>query len=262
MTTHSNRVLETRLHSQNHASYGTARSRSAKAVRNAESLRSAAMTSGHVLSSGMWIIDADASVSHGSLTMIEVPEHGDIQFFFRPSVQPAEGERYVLGVQSLFAILSPAGRSVHRRLRVGKKRMPATPRDRFWARIERVGSLQRVLGDLLEAERYSTKTRGERYQPAARPIARGTYAFVQHGDHVHLDYRVEPLPFEEAPEEIGLSEAASHLVLFENTEGTRATWTPRGSITQLDEEGAELVLVGSCREVADELGDASELDAL
>ena len=192
--------------------------------------------------------------------MIEVPEHGDIQFLFRPSVQPVEADHYVLGVQSLFAILSPAGRSIHRRLRIGKNRMPATPHDRFWAQIERVGSLQRVLGDMLEADRYSTKTRGERYQPAARPIARGTYAFVQHGDHVHLDYRVEPLPFEDAPEEIRLAEAASHLVLFENTAGTRATWTQHGSINQLDEEGAELVLVGSCRQSAENLDDAGEPD--
>jgi hypothetical protein len=188
--------------------------------------------------------------------MIEVPEHGDIQFLFRPSVQPAEADHYVLGVQSLFAVLSPAGQRTHRRLRIGKKRMPATPRDRFWARIERVGSLQRVLGDLLEADRYSTKTRGERYQPGARQIARGTYAFVEHGDHVHFDYRVEPLPFEDVPAEIQLAEAASHLVLFQDLSGMRATWTQHGSLAQLDDEGAELVLVGSCRPIAGDLDDA------
>jgi hypothetical protein len=97
--------------------------------------------------------------------MVEVLEHGDIQFFFRPSVQAAEapaGQDHALGVQSFFLILSPAGRRTHRRLRVGKKRMPAAPRERFWARVERVGSMQRVLGDVLEAETYSTKTRGER----------------------------------------------------------------------------------------------------
>jgi hypothetical protein len=178
--------------------------------------------------------------------MTDVVERGDIQFCFRPTVQPAQAETFVLGVQSFFAILSPAGRDLHRRLRIGKKRMPNAPKERFWARIERVGTLQRALGDTLESDTYVTKTRGERYQPAARPIASGTYAFVQHGDHVHLDYEVEPFAFEDAPEEVQLDPTGSHLVLFEADGATRATWTHRGSVAQLDEEGAELVLVGSC----------------
>ena len=174
-----------------------------------------------------------------------VLERGDIQFFFRPSVQPAEADEYKLDVQRFFAILSPAGRDMHRRLRIGKKRMPSAPRERFWARIERVGPLQRVLGSLLEPERYATKTRGERYQPEARPIALGEYEFVQHRDHIHLVYRVEPFAFEDAPEELAMAETGNHLVLFEATEG-RATWTHKGTLAQLDVEGAELVLVGSC----------------
>jgi len=56
----------------------------------------------------------------------EVLERGDLQFFWTPTVQPADGEELALEVQSLFAILSPE-RGTHRRLRVGKKRMPASP---------------------------------------------------------------------------------------------------------------------------------------
>jgi hypothetical protein len=171
-------------------------------------------------------------------------EHGDIQFCFRPTVQPAQAEAYVLGIQSFFAILSPAGREFHRRMRVGKKRMPK-PKERLWARIEKVGTLQRALGEQLEAEAYTTKTRGDRYQPAARPIALGGYAFVQHGDHVHLEYEVEPFGFEDAPDDVRV-DSASHVVLFEAPPDARAIWTQRGSIEQLDEDGAELVLVGSC----------------
>ncbi len=182
-----------------------------------------------------------------------VLERGDIQFCFQPTVQPADAMTASLGVQSLFAILSPEGRELHRRLRVGKKRMPQKPRERFWARIERVGSLQRALGDKLEPETYTTKTRGERYQPAARLVAIGTYAFVQHDDHVHFDYDVEPA---EPPagggrrdveaDDVPMVESGSHIVLFESTGEGRATWSHRGSIAMLDEEGAELVLVGSC----------------
>jgi hypothetical protein len=175
--------------------------------------------------------------------MLEVLEHGDIQFFFRPSVQAAEAQEHARGVQSFFLILSPAGGGTHRRLRVGKNRMPAAPRERFWVRVERVGSMQRVLGDVVESETYSTKTRGERYQPGARPVARGTYAIVRHDDHVHFEYDVEPFAFEDAPEELHLQRRARHLVLFENHEG-RATWTQHGDPGELD-EGAEIVLAGS-----------------
>lgn len=176
----------------------------------------------------------------------ELVECGDVQFFFRPMVQAAEAPAYKLGVQSFFLILSsPHG---HRRLRIGKKRMPATRRERFWARIERVGSLQRVLGDSLEGERYATKTRGERYQPGARPIARGTYEIQRHDDHVHFRWDAEPFPFEDAPEEIGLAEGGDHLVLFKNAGAGRAVWTQAPRLAVLDEEGAQIVIIGRASE--------------
>lgn len=131
--------------------------------------------------------------------------------------------------------------------------MPVNARERFWCRIERVGSLQHVIGGLMEDERYTTKTRGERYQPAARPVAMGEYELAQHDDHVHLTYAVEPLDFVEAPDEVIVERAARLLVLFENREGGRAVWTQRGGVADLDREGEEIVLVGSsaCVETID-----------
>jgi hypothetical protein len=173
----------------------------------------------------------------------EVIERGDVQFFFRPMVQAADAPTYELGVQSFFLVLSTK-RGRHRRVRIGKKRMPVSARERFWARIERVGSLQRVLGGALEGETYSTKTRGERYQPAARPIAHGTFEIVRHDDHVHFRWEAEPFGFEDAPEEIGLAESGDHLVLFKNHHEGRAVWTQTPRIDDLDEEGAQIVIVG------------------
>lgn len=172
-----------------------------------------------------------------------VLEHGDIQFVFQPTVQAADALEVALGVQAFFVILSPAG-GKHRRVRVGKKRMPASARERFWARVERVGSFQRVLGDKLEADTYDTKTRGERYQPAARPIAHGSYEIVQHEDHVHLRYDVEPFAFEDAPDEIAVPEHGDHLLLWKRVPKAGAVWTHAPRIDQLDVEGGELVLVG------------------
>lgn len=183
--------------------------------------------------------------------MVDVLERGDISFFFRPRVQPADapaGTATAPGVQSLFFVLSTAG-DRHRRVRVGRKRMPAAAGERLWARVERTGSLQRVLADQLEAEEYRTKTRGDRYQPGARPIGQGCYAFVRHGDHVHLVYRlavIEP----DAADEVGVPEAGSDLVLFERAgiergERGRLRWTTAGEPALLDEEGAEIVIVGT-----------------
>lgn len=173
---------------------------------------------------------------------MEVRERGDISFFFRPSVQPVDAVETTLGVQSFFLVLSPAhGR--HRRVRVGRKHMPTRSGQRFWARVERVGSLQRVLADQLEAEQYSTKTRGDRYQPGARPIARGSYAFLGHEDHTHLVYQIDDRE-PDSPDDVQVDDIGDYLVLFERTPRTRATWTSVGSPSLLDEEGAEIVFVG------------------
>lgn len=183
--------------------------------------------------------------------MSEVVERGDISFFFRPAVQAADAVVTTLGVQSLFFVLS-SEHGLHRRIRVGKKHMP-TRGKRFWARVERTGSLQRVLGDLMEDEHYPTKTRGHRYQPGARPIAQGCYAFVRHDDHIHLEYRID-LFEPEAPDEVRPAEAASHVVLFEATGGKRATWSTVGEPSRLDLAGEELVLVGVDEAPERELG--------
>lgn len=188
---------------------------------------------------------ADRAVAHQTIDM-SVLERGDLRFFWTPSVQPAHAREVVLGVQSLFAILSPE-HGGHRRLRIGKKRMPATPRERFWARIERVGSLQHALGGKLEPESYVTKTRGERFQPAARPIAEGTYTLEQHRDHVHFRYEVEPLLFEDAPDDLQIESRGDHVVLWKAEAPARATWSAEGDASSLDREGTQLVLIGACR---------------
>ncbi len=184
--------------------------------------------------------------------MVDVLERGDIRFFYRPRVQPADGPVTTPGVQSFFAVLSTA-RGTHRRLRIGRKRLPVTSGERLWARVERVGSFERVLAGQLEDEEYTTKTRGERYQPGARAIAEGCYALVRHDDHIHLAYRIDR-PESDVPDEVRVPDAGSHLVLFERIPRTRAVWTTDGAPARLDEEGAEIVLVGVDDEPERELG--------
>jgi hypothetical protein len=112
-----------------------------------------------------------------------------------------------------------------------------------------------VLADQLEPAHYHTRTRGERYQPEARPIAHGSYAVVRHDDHCHLAYRIEHHEDDgDLPDEVRVPDAASHLLLFERAPGAGAMWTVAGDPAHLDEEGAEIVLVGAADEPERELG--------
>lgn len=177
--------------------------------------------------------------------MIQILERGDLQFWFRPTVRPADVEDAPLHVQQFFVILSPAGGARHRRIRIGRKRMPERPGQRLWARVERVGPLAAVLDDVVDDERYATKTRGARYQPGARPIAHGGYAFARHDDHVHLVYELEHVERElDVGDAIHVPDSAAHLVLFERADPGRAVWTTAGEPSRLDHAGEELVLVG------------------
>lgn len=175
--------------------------------------------------------------------MATVVEQGDLSVFYRPRVQAAGARHDRPGVQRFFLVLGAGNR--HRRLRIGRKHLPERGQ-RFWVQVERVGSLDRVLRDQLEAETYVTKTRGERYQPPARLIARGEYALVLHDDHTHFTYRVDHTEDPELlPEEVRIPTAASYVLLFKRRRG-RARWTTEGDApAELDAEDNDLVLVAT-----------------
>jgi hypothetical protein len=179
--------------------------------------------------------------------VVDVLERGDIAFFYRPTVRAADAPpgAEAGGVQRFFFVLMPASGPA-RRLRVGKKRLPTRGGQRFWVEVERVGSLDHVLVDQLEDERYQTRTRGERYQPGARPVAQGCYAFVRHGDHCHLAFRIDRAELaDDLPEDVRVPDAASYVVLGKEAPGVRATWTAAGVTHLPDREGAQLVLAGA-----------------
>lgn len=114
-------------------------------------------------------------------------EHGRIAFVVRPRVEGAAG------LQRFLFLLSPAERDVHRRVVVGRKRMPEPgANEREWAYVEMLaGSRSELLAELGPST-YRTKTRGVRHQPGARVIAEGEYAIVEHAEHTHLTYALDP----------------------------------------------------------------------
>jgi hypothetical protein len=97
-----------------------------------------------------------------------------------------------------------------------------------------------------EAYTYSTKTRGERYQPPARPVAQGEYELVRHDEHVHLSYRVDPTGDRDVlVRDVGVAEQGSFVLLFKRRRG-RGVWTTEGDpLAELDREDAEVVLVAA-----------------
>lgn len=114
-------------------------------------------------------------------------ERGRIAFAIRPRVEGAPG------IQRFMFLLSPEGRDVHRRVVVGRKRMPEPgSNEREWAYVEKLGATRSEMLVDLAASTYTTKTRGVRHQPGARVIAQGHYAILEHAEHAHLTYALDP----------------------------------------------------------------------
>lgn len=133
-------------------------------------------------------LDADTDPSAGSVgtKLVRRLEGGRVAFVMRPRVEGAAG------VQSFSLLLSPDRGEIHRRIVVGKKRMPEPgANEREWAFIDK---LARSRGELLAdlgPRTYTTKTRGVRHQPGARILAQGRYAIVEHAEHAHVTYALD-----------------------------------------------------------------------
>src|SRR5262245_40032457 len=115
---------------------------------------------------------------------------GRVYFFYRPRVQTSKVQSFE-DVQRLVVILSSQRDKLYRSLVVGHKRLPdpaAAGREKFWGFVQAVSMDPEHVRAFLSEERYETKTRGKRHQPAARPAGEGSYAFVKHGGHTHLVY--------------------------------------------------------------------------
>lgn len=71
----------------------------------------------------------------------------------------------------------------------------------------------------LAANTYSTKTRGERTTPAARPFGEGVYSLVSHGNATHLCYRLTtPTELGPVQEAFGVHEMGSFVLSTKNPE--------------------------------------------
>ncbi len=207
--------------------------------------------------------------------MANLVERGDIRFVFTPRVGQ-DDPRGLDDVQRLFAILAPHDRALHRRLVIGRKRLPdLAEHERGWAYVDRVSRRPERLTADLGARRYVTRTLGERVQPSARPLGEGVYGIAVHEAHVHLAYVLaRPHAPGDLQLQLGIEPMASFIVAVRNPDAAPAGPGPwRGfrpgyppSLAArfagrrfaplepdfLDHAGAELILIGT-RHVEDEL---------
>jgi hypothetical protein len=215
----------------------------------------------------------------------EVLEDGDIYFLYRPRVEDEHVES-LAEVQRLLVVLRPWRKHGRTRLLVvGRKHLPEIDeRARLWAFVDKVADRPEQLRDALEPRRYTTATRGERFQPPARPAAEGAYAISRHDDHTHLAYQLE-LPRHLGPpqRELDIEQEASYVVTVKNPQApsppgvglpgpgrarlpadlqkrfrTRR-FAPLDPPTFLDHPGTEMVLIGAAHDASAELG--IDLDA-
>lgn len=120
----------------------------------------------------------------------EIIEKGDIFFFYRPRVEQDEAEG-LQDIQRFFMVLKPEG-GPFRIAVLGRKRLPDADRhERLWGFIDRVVNGGSEVEAELKEQHYTTKTRGERTLPAARPAGEGVYALIRRGRNLYLTYELE-----------------------------------------------------------------------
>lgn len=211
---------------------------------------------------------------------IKTLEQGDIYFFYRPKIGVEDPEN-LQDVERTYMLLSPQDKEKYRLAILGRKKLPEPNKsgyEKYWGFIETVRKSPKSIHDELGADRYQTKTRGERYLPAARPAGEGVYRIIRHNDHTHLIYVLElPKQPGEVQQELQIEPEASYIISVKNpdrgspkaaglSEDQEANFPQRlmkifrgrkfadvDPPDFLDHEGAEFLLIAAS-DIQDELG--------
>lgn len=210
----------------------------------------------------------------------EVLESGNIYFCYTPRVERDDVDN-LNDVQQFYFVLAPHNKSNYRLIVIGKKRLPEVDGDgnNNWCFVESVTQSAKELEQGLRAETYQTKTLGERYQPAARPVGEGIYEIVKYRGHTNLIYALElPEDLGEAQQDLGIKAEASYIITIKNPEGAspngmgladeekadlpehlqnrfqQRRFVPAEPPEFLDYPGVELILIGATSDVTAELG--------
>jgi hypothetical protein len=153
-----------------------------------------------------------------------VLEEGDLFFFYRPRIGVLEVSS-LDDVQRLYMVTASKQRR-GRKFRlfvIGRKTLPAivpgrAERDeRHWAIVAFTTADAEDIRRELSGWSYVTKTRGERFVAAAKPVGEARYDLVQHRDHSELAYVLElPERPGEAQGLFRIEKEASYVVAIRN----------------------------------------------
>ena len=197
-------------------------------------------------------------------------EEGDIFFLYRPDVENRDPDS-LSDVQRFYMVLRPRGGKHVRLTVIGDKKLPdVDSHQRFWGFVDMVTNDGSKIEKELRAETYDTKTRGERFQPAARPAGEGSYAFISPGgEDMHLVYVLEyPKSPGEVQKAFNIEDKGAFVLSIKNPEkpsppgagldADRAADYPKSLQKEfagrrfapcdphlLDYEGAQFVLIGA-----------------
>ncbi|MBV8092515.1 MAG: hypothetical protein JOY71_08100 [Acetobacteraceae bacterium] len=112
---------------------------------------------------------------------VELIERGDIFFIYRPKVDHEEAAGFD-DVERFYIVLRPQRRRLWRLIVIGRKPLPGIEtHERNWGFVDRIFANPEEVREELSAATYSTKTRGKRHLPPARPAGEGAYGLAHEG---------------------------------------------------------------------------------
>lgn len=208
-------------------------------------------------------------------------EKGNVYFFYRPKVEHTSISG-TSDVQRMFMVLHPEHDNRYRVAVIGKKQLPPPAQSghrRYWGYISLVTEQSEKIRDEIGPQEYTTKTRGERHLPSARPFGEGVYRFIQHDTHTHFAYVLE-LPRRPAAvqEVFNVEDEASYIITVKNPQkpsppdmhktGPQQPRYPSGleqtfenkrfselqPVELLDYKGTEFILIAASENIKNELG--------
>jgi hypothetical protein len=161
------------------------------------------------------------SADNHSQSSPKVLERGNLYFVYRPKVEH-ETVNSREDIQQVHIIMGSHGRQWFRLITLGKKSLPALSTDdqQGWAFVETVSDSAKDLEAGLRREEYETKTRGDRVQPAVRPVGEGVYQLVIDDDEqTRLLYALElPEAIGAAQRELGIRRTGNYVINVKNPE--------------------------------------------
>lgn len=168
---------------------------------------------------------------------IMVLEAGNIYFIYRPKVEQTAVDS-IDDVQRFYLVLEPHGRTWFRLMTVGKKFLPdpGDSGESMWCFVEQATDSSQNLEKGLRRETYTTKTQGDRLQPAARPVGEGVYKIVSYEGDTRLVYALE-LPHELGPAQqtFNIGARGNFIISIKNPEKS----SPSGAGFHSDERKAD-----------------------